>query len=64
MQLALTILGLILACVAIWLGLRHKKTTDRRLKSIESRLEGVEKNVGPIRHIRRQVGGKHEKKSG
>ena len=63
MQLGLTLLGLILACVAIWLGLRNKKSTDKRLKSVEGRLESVEKNVGPIPHIRKQVGGKHKKKS-
>lgn len=64
MQLGLTILGLTLACVAIWLGFRNKKNTDTRFKGIEGKLEDIQKNTGSIRHIRRQVGGKHEKKSG
>ena len=60
MQLALTILGLILACVAIWLGFRNKKSTD----NIEGRLESVEEKVRPIKHIRKMVGGKHKNKTG
>jgi len=72
MQLGLTILGLIVGCVAIllsvWLYLRNKKSmesnkksTDKRLKDVKGRLESVEKKVGPIRHIRGKVGGKHKK---
>lgn len=64
MQLGLTILGLTLACVAIWLGFRNKKSSDRRFKGVECKLEDIEKNTGSIRHIRRQVGGKHKKEKG
>lgn len=56
-MLTLTILGLILAGVAIWLGLRNKKSTE----DIRGRLKSVEEKVGPIPHIRKMVGGKHNK---
>jgi len=39
----------------------NKKSTDKRLKDVKGRLESVEKKVGPIRHIRGKVGGKHKK---
>ncbi len=64
MQLELTILGLTLACVAIWLGFRNKKNTDRRFKGVEGKLADIEKNTGSIRHIRRQLGGKYKKEKG
>ncbi len=63
MQLGLTILGLTLACITIWLGFGNKKSTDRRFKGMEGKLENIEKNTGSIRYTRRQLGGKHKKES-
>jgi len=68
MQLGLTILSLILACVAIWLGLRNKKSTennkkstDKSLKDVKGTLEDIAGKVRAIPHIRKMVGGKHKK---
>jgi len=61
MQLGLTILSLILACVAIWLGLRNKKSTESNKKSTDKSLKDIEEKVRAIPHIRKMVGGKHKK---
>jgi len=63
-SLAVGLVSLALASFAIWLHLTNKKDADKRFESIENQEKAIRKEVRPIRHIRRQVGGKHKKKSG
>ena len=59
LSLIVACLGLILACVAIWLDVRNKKDMDKRFKSIG---DGVESAKSSAAHLVKVDGRKHNHK--